>query len=290
MTNKKLFLLLLIFLISVIYIIYFIKGTNTKGTNTKENFTKQNKLCIIVTTYNPGIGYIDKCLKSIEKQTYKNYEVCIIDDASNKNVKELHKLIYKYCNRNNWNFYIRIKNIGPLGARINAIDKLHPNDEDIIVSIDGDDELYDENVFTKLNKTYQDDTLITFGNYIDSNTSKKKINCKVHNFKKLIRKNNFRKYRWIFTHLKTFKYKLYKEIDHKDLKYNNKYFKSATDFALMFPMLEMCGGKLKCIQHNLYIYNRTHPESNNENKDKLSEQKINAKIIRRLKPYENKFK
>ena len=31
-------------------------------------------------------------------------------------------------------------------------------------------------VFEKLNNAYQDDTLITFGNYIDSNTKKKKIN------------------------------------------------------------------------------------------------------------------
>ena len=106
MTNKNLLLLLLLIVVTI----YVIKVYNTKEYFLKANFIKENKFCIIVTTYNPGIEYIDKCLKSIEKQTYKNYEVCIIDDASHKNVTELHKLIYKYCNRNNWIFYIRLKN------------------------------------------------------------------------------------------------------------------------------------------------------------------------------------
>ena len=35
-----------------------------------------------------------------------------------------------------------------------------PNDKDIIVSIDGDDELYDKFVFSKLNKYYQENCLL----------------------------------------------------------------------------------------------------------------------------------
>ena len=38
-------------------------------------FYYKNKFCVIVTTYNPGAEYLDNCLNTIEKQTYKNYDV-----------------------------------------------------------------------------------------------------------------------------------------------------------------------------------------------------------------------
>jgi len=264
----------------------------------RETFTdpvRDNKLCVIVTTYNPGKSYIDNCLKSIEKQTYKNYSVCIVDDASTKNVDECHAVIRSYCDRNGWEFIVRGENIGPLGARIDAIDKLcsgEASGEDIIVSVDGDDELNDRYVFEKLNMIYQDDTLITFGNFVNNINNvlgKPNINCRRHNFNKLIRTNGYRRYRWIFTHLKTFKYKLYRGIHHDDLKRNGRYLKSATDIALMIPMLEMAGGKFKCVQNVMYKYNRTHSESHNVDSVKLRNQKDNSRYVKRLPPYEKRF-
>ena len=79
----------------------------------KENFNnyKNNKFAVIVTTYNPGVKYIDKCLSLIEKQTYKNFDVCIVDDASNREVEETYEVIEDYCKRNNWKFIKRKENI-----------------------------------------------------------------------------------------------------------------------------------------------------------------------------------
>lgn len=282
---KTIVLGLILFIVStLVYVLY------TK----KENFYnyKNNKLAIIVTTYNPGVKYIDKCLSLIEKQTYKNFDVCIVDDASSREVEETYEVIEDYCKRNNWKFIKREENIGPLGGRIDAINGLNPDDEDIIVSIDGDDELNNEYVFEKLNKIYQDDTLITFGNYVNKDIytgklSKPRINCKKHNFNKLIKNNSFRHSKWIYTHLKTFKYKIYKKINHDDLKRDGKYIKSATDLALMYPMLEMSDGRFKCVQNVLYKYNRDHPESNNKVKTKLSKQSENALWVRKQKKYNN---
>lgn len=283
--------IIILSLISIAIILMLFKKSIEKYANPLRN----NKLCIIVTTYNPGESYIDKCLKSIEIQTYKNYSVCIVDDASNKNVAECHAIIRSYCERNGWEFIVRSENIGPLGARIDAINKLcdaSGSGDEIIVSVDGDDELNDRYVFNKLNTVYQDDTMITFGNYInvtkDNVLSKPRVNCRRHNFKKIIRNNGYRRYAWIFTHLKTFKYKLYRGINHTDLKRNGRYLKSATDIALMIPMLEMSGGKFKCVQNVMYKYNRTHTESHNVDTEKLRMQTDNARYIKRLPPYENR--
>lgn len=272
--------------ITLIIIIIFLSLLNFK-----ETYMTENKLCVIVTTYNPGLDYLTKCLDSILNQTYKNYSLCIVNDASNINIEELKDLIKNYCEKHNWEYVNRDVNIGPLGSRIDAINKLNPEDENIIVSIDGDDELSNKYVFENLNKVYQDDTLITFGNYVNVNEnglSKPKIKCKKHNFKKIIRENSFRNYRWIFTHLKTFKFKLYKHINHDNLKKDNQYLKSATDLALMYPMLEMANNRFKCIENVLYKYNRFHPESNNISKQKLKLQKDNAKYVKSLMKYERK--
>ena len=282
----KLFLAGVIVIVLILILILILKALN----NSSEKFTVNNKFCVIVTTYNPGPSYIDKCLKMIENQTYKNFDVCILDDASTIDKEDLYFVIDDYCKRNNWKFVKRTENIGPLYGRIQAIEELNPRDEDIIVSIDGDDELSNELVFDKLNSAYQDDNLITFGNFVNRDIKtgklgKPRINCKKANFKKLIKNNSYRSNRWIYTHLKTFKYKVFKKIKHDDLKKDGKYLTSATDLALMYPMLEMSNGRFKCIQNVLYKYNRDHPESNNKVRNKLSKQSKNALFVRKLNKY-----
>mgnify|MGYP005656097323 CR=1 FL=1 len=113
--------------------------------------------------------------------------------------------------------------------------------------------------------------------------------CKKHKFNKIIRNNSFRSSKWVYTHLKTFKYKVYKKINHDDLKRDGEYLKSATDLALMYPMLEMSNGRFKCVQNVFYKYNRDHPESNNKIKKKLSTQSENALWVRNQKKYNNTF-
>jgi len=282
--SSKIEVLLLISFFIIVFIIY---------RNPKESFKNNNFFAVIVTTYNAGPKYLEKCLKSIEHQTFKNYNVCILDDASNKDIDELHYIIKKYADKNNWEYVLRKENVGPLGGRVEAINKLDPKDEDIIVSIDGDDELYDEQVFDKINKYYtENDILITFGNYVNvrnNKTSLPRIKCKKFNFKDVAEKTSFRKTQWIYSHLKTFKYKLYKRLNHKDLKRDGKYLKSATDMALMYPMLEMSNGKFKCIPEILYKYNQTHPESHNVNSSKLNTQTLNAKYVKRLPIYKPEY-
>lgn len=282
------------FLILIVFFIYI-------SISKKEYFLNNVKFGVIVTTYNPGVHYLEKCLISIENQSYKNYDVCILDDASNKDEKKIKDLIKEYCAKNDWKYVFRKENVGPLGGRIGAIEKLDPDDETVIVSIDGDDELYNNNVFALLNNYYSNnDIWITFGNYVDqfpnNKISKPKIKCKAFKFNKITENNMFRKTQWIYSHLKTFKYKLYKKISHHDLKKNGKYIKSATDMALMYPMLEMSEGRYKCISEILYKYNKEHPESHNVDKNKLSTQFKNANYVKSLDRYnpsyfkDNKFK
>ena len=65
---------------------------------------------ILVPFYNPGSKLLDRCLKSIENQTYKNFQVCLIDDAStDSTLKKIQRYQEKY---KNIRIYENKKNIG----------------------------------------------------------------------------------------------------------------------------------------------------------------------------------
>ena len=86
------------------------------------------------------------------------------------------------------------------------------------------------------------------------------------------------------SHLKTFKYHLFKKINRTDLLDNNgKHFTMAGDLALMLPMLEMAAFKSKFISDILYVYNRSNPI--NEDKVKHSLQLKIEKYIRAKNRY-----
>ena len=137
---------------------------------------------------------------------------------------------------------------------------------------------------------YQDNTKVTFGNFIKvdikGNKTSPIINCNNINIKELSKYNNFRNKRgYIFSHLKTFKYGLYKNVNHEDAKINKEYIKSATDAALMYPLLELSGDNTRCINDVLYDYTYDHVESFHNDKKKKKKQTNNLYYVKSLKKY-----
>jgi glycosyltransferase involved in cell wall biosynthesis len=87
---------------------------------------------VIIPTYNVE-NYIEKCLQSINGQTYKNFEVLVIDDGS----KDLSGLKAKtFCSSKTNFFYYKKKNSGLAGARNYGF---HRAKGDYILYIDSDD-------------------------------------------------------------------------------------------------------------------------------------------------------
>ena len=268
----------------IIYLCYNLKKS-------EENFSINNKFKIVVTFYNPGVNYLKKCLKSIENQNYKNYDVCIINDKSTKEVNELNSLCDSYQKKYNWKYHENKQNGGPYKSRMEAIEYLKPEDNDIIILVDGDDKLSNNNVLNILNNNYQDNTQVTFGNYItvdySGNKGERIIKCNNINLKTMAKNNSFRDRKgYPFSHLKTFKYGIYKNINHNDNKVNGEYIRSATDAAIMMPMLEMAGDKIKCIDDVLYKYTSDHEESIHYKRSGKNQQRENYKYIQGLEKYD----
>ncbi len=92
-----------------------------------------NKISIILPTYN-SINYIKKAIDSIFKQTYKNWELIIIDDKSSDKTKEF--LIRKYFRFKKVKLIFNKKNMGPGKSRNLGLKKVTGT---YIAFIDSDD-------------------------------------------------------------------------------------------------------------------------------------------------------
>ena len=106
------------------------------------------KYSIIVPAYNTE-KYIDKCLKSIFSNTYKNFEVIIVNDGSTDKTEDIiNKYIKKYDNI----IYIKQKNMGLSLARNNGVKKATG---DYLLFIDSDDYV-EKNLLENINKDIGD--------------------------------------------------------------------------------------------------------------------------------------
>lgn len=65
--------------------IEWIMENEIKSPKSQKKLTYNPLISFIIPVYNPKIEEFKECIKSIKNQTYKNYEVCIVDDCSTNN-------------------------------------------------------------------------------------------------------------------------------------------------------------------------------------------------------------
>lgn len=232
---------------------------------------------IVIPSYNT-VRWLRKTLDSIACQNYKNYDVCIIDDASTQ--EEQREIIREYEKKYGWKAIYRKTNHGAVANFVDGIALLEPADNDVIIMLDGDDWLYDKNVLKKLDKIYSEGNVsLTYGQFITY--PRWEIG-----FCRPPKKNEFgnREGEWIFSHLRTFQHFLWKGLDKNDLKdASGNYYRTAWDFAIMFPLIEMAGDSIKCVHEILHVYNLDNPL--NDHVLDLQKQKAVAAEIRKKPSY-----
>lgn len=129
------------------------------------------KFSIIVPVYNVE-KYLNNCLDSIINQTYKNFEVIIVNDGSPDNSQ---KIIDKYANKYPDKIKSYIKKNGGLGSARNfGIERANG---EYICFVDSDD-FIEDNMLELLNNFVKDTNpdIVIFDNYIyTEKTGKKKL-------------------------------------------------------------------------------------------------------------------
>lgn len=240
-----------------------------------------NKFIILTPAYKVG-KWVEMYACMLKFQTYKNFEVYFVDDASPDNTVEL--LSKAVDGDSRFHIHVNEERIGsPLGNIIKGFDLANPKDEDIIVNIDGDDWLSSVFVLDYINSVYtmNPDYWLTYGTaqlYPQGNLIGH-VNIPMPD--SISDTNSYKKYPFITSHLRTYKAGLFKKIDRSDFidKRTGKIYQEASDLALMFPMLEMAGkDKMIRIEDPTYILNREN--ALNEANVNLQKQKETEFAIR----------
>jgi glycosyltransferase involved in cell wall biosynthesis len=241
----------------------FKKTETCKWCGCKPKDRVENKFKILITAYNAG-QWLEKSINSVLSQTYRNFDLYVIDDCSTDNSRViLNKLQVPHS--------INEKRLGKMENCVNGYKALSKDPEDILIELDGDDWLADNTVLEYLNKIYQDPNIwLTYGQFKD-------LAGKIpDNYSKpLERTDNYRaNYKpgmWQTSALRTFKHKVWSKVKDEDLRgKDGKYYQWTNDIFRMFPMIEMCGPKrIKCCNKVLYIYNNMSP---------INESRVNPKL------------
>jgi glycosyltransferase involved in cell wall biosynthesis len=127
-----------------------------------ENGWAVNKIRLLIPFRNAA-QYLQRCIKSIETQDYENFTATFIDDCSTDGSAQL-------IPSNNNKFEV-VQNDQRKGALRNRMDFILSCDQDdIVLYLDGDDQLASDNTLSYINELYnQHDCWLSYGQYISQN-------------------------------------------------------------------------------------------------------------------------
>lgn len=225
---------------------------------------EQKPFVILIPSYN-NETYCVENIRSALNQNYQNYRIIFINDcSSDRTLKLVEKETTSFPN------ILIINNKERRLALANIYDAIHHNiqDDEIVVTLDGDDQLAHPNVLTHLNDIYsKNDVWLTYGQYQEQRSCRKGFATPIP--EEFIRTNSFRKHPELPTHLRTFYAWLFKHIDLNDLQSNGQFYTMSWDSAAMLPMIEMARDHFAFIPEVLYIYNDSNPLSDHRVDQKL---------------------
>lgn len=248
--------------------------------NTAPNLSynaKDKKFVIVIPSYK-NEKWCEKNILSALNREYTNFRIIFTDDCSTDGTFD--RVARVVNNSPNGNRVSMIKNEKRMGALANLYNMIHScRDDEVVLTLDGDDWLANNHVLSKLNSIYSGKVWITYGQYQNSND--KQIGCAQRYPEQVVKNNTFRRHPWGATHLRTFYAWLFKKIKKEDLMKDGVFYRMTWDFAIMFPMLEMAGVHSKFIADILYIYNLENP-INDHKVDKGLQQKLDREL--RTKP------
>lgn len=214
--------------------------------------------------------FIAQNVKSLDAQTISTWHHYVNIDVSNRHIPMLagQKRTRTEC---------KFKR-GMMANIVNTLNYFNFDDEDVICLVDLDDYL-NRHALQTVKETYDKhpECLATYGSYETPDGRYGKYNGYV------AETISIRKQPWVTSHLKTFKYKLWKHISTDHLIGDGyKYFQCASDLAIMFQIVELAGyDHIQHIEEPVYVY-RDHELS--EHRVRAGFQKAEEYDIRNFEP------
>jgi len=213
-----------------------------------------NHFTIAIDTCNHE-GWIERCINTCVTQDYENFDVILVDAISDDKTFEIaQRCADTFDNLEVFQNEVRI----PQVANFVWLNK-QAKPGTIVVSIDGDDWFKNKKVLKKLNDVYNSgEVWMTYGTYEEF--PYRNVSHVYQPYPQdIIDRNAFREYRWMASHLRTWRKELFEKIDEADLKRDDgEWLDTTGDQAIMFPMLEMSANKSRHISEVTYIWNASN--------------------------------
>ncbi len=235
---------------------------------------------VVIPSYNSA-DWLPRTLRSVARQRGVACDVVVIDDASTD--PRQRPIVETFCRRQGWTALLRDDNRGALANIVAGVRALDPDDEDVIVLVDGDDWLAHPWALRRLARVYdREPVTVTWGQYVTWPGAF--LGCSRPLPAGVIDDGRVREAEWSFSHLRTFKHHLWAQIRDADLRGpDGDYFRTAWDLAIMFPLIEMAGHSARYVHDILYVYNGDNPL--NDHKVHGRAQLQTDKLIRAREPY-----
>lgn len=216
-------------------------------------------------------NWIHQTLESVQKQTRVDWDLMVVYDKSDDNGGDI---IRKWCDRADLHgkahFMLNPTRHYACYNQFVGLKMLAPEAEDIIIFLDLDgDQLAHPTVLQHVADQYEDGTLITYGSYKpvpDEGTSPPAIPFPTD----VVVSNSYRNYinqpltPCCFNHLRTMKGEVFNSIPDDQFRYDgapHRWYTIGTDYVFMIPALERAGGRYKCLQETLLLYNHDNPNA-----------------------------
>lgn len=224
--------------------------------------------------------WISKCLDSIIGQTVKDWEACVVLDP----VDNAFSIAITYKDDR----LLVLQNNRQMFGMYNLLQCdlfLHPDPDDIMVIVNGDDWLATGMALQVVQEQYElnPDLLLTHGSHIRASGLYAPDVNSAYTRQDFAR--GVRQCQWKGSHLQTFKHRLFAGIKDEDFKdQSGQPLRVTYDMAIMFPMFEMAGfDRVKHIPEILYVYNDHTPF--NSTKTDGENEKATEMWIRGKQPY-----
>ena len=254
---------------------------NTSFSICNHTAPRPSSIWLVITVRNAS-QYIERCLASISIQECQSIiKIAICDDASTDGTSELIESWVKSSP-----FFIHfIKNSDrkyKLRNLIHLLNSAPIENDDICCFLDGDDSLIGSNALQTVISKYQSTGCwITYGSYRGYQND---ACCCREMTQEEKNKNDYRNMQWVFSHLFTFRYFLWKSIPESYFNFDEEVmYKYAPDQVVNLALLDLAkSSRIKYISTPIYKYNDVNEL--NEHKISATDQSYVDKKIRTIPP------
>ena len=236
--------------------------------------------------------WVERCLRSVQQQTYPHFRHVLVDDCSSDGTVECARSAVgddpRFCLISNTDRRFPLANIVRASAEAGG------RADDVLVVLDGDDWLKHEKVFEMLAAVYADpEVWLTYGSHellfrkLRSRLLRRQERGKVYAYPEVVAElGAYRYYDFIAAHLRTYRRFLWEALRDEDLQDGDSgYYRAAADAVTMWPLLEMATpAHWRYIDEVLHVYNNRHPLSENRPGSRREQLRV-AMTIRAKLPY-----